>query len=93
MVTFTSPSFIFLLATPIAMQYPLVQSIMFLTLLIGTSPLYFIMITFTSPKSGKAPTKRIRHLSTSLAGHCWTNLKVIPSYVRSILPEIPSIRH
>lgn len=42
-----SPAIVFLVATPIAMRYPLIQLMMFLTILIGTSPLYFIIITFT----------------------------------------------
>lgn len=47
-----SPGVIFLVATPIAMRYPLLQLIIFLTILVGTSPLYFIIITF-SGKSNK----------------------------------------
>lgn len=42
-----SPGIVFLVATPIAMRYPMIQLVMFLTILIGTSPLYFIIITFT----------------------------------------------
>lgn len=47
-----NPAVIFFVATPIAMTYPLLQFIMFLTILVGTSPLYFIMITFVG-KSDK----------------------------------------
>lgn len=46
------PAVIFFVATPIAMRYPLIQFIMFLTILVGSSPLYFIMITFVG-KSNK----------------------------------------
>lgn len=42
-----SPGIVFLVATPIALRYPMIQLMMFLTILIGTSPLYFILITFT----------------------------------------------
>lgn len=47
-----SPAIILLVATPIAIRYPLIQLIMFLTIVVGTSPLYFIMITFVG-KSNK----------------------------------------
>lgn len=52
-----SPSVIFLVATPIALRYPLIQLIMFLTILVGTSPLYFIMITFV----GETNRHRTQH--------------------------------
>lgn len=55
-----NPSFILLVATPIAMQYPLIRFIIVLTLLIGTSPLYFIMITFTSKNSKFSTNYRIQ---------------------------------
>lgn len=50
-----SPAIVLLVATPIALQYPLIQLMMLLTILFGTSPLYFIIITFTgkSPKLDK----------------------------------------
>lgn len=35
-----------MIATPIAVSYPLIQLALLLTLALGTSPLYFIMITF-----------------------------------------------
>lgn len=41
-----SPYIIFFVATPIAVHYPLIQMILLLTILIGTSPLYFVLITF-----------------------------------------------
>lgn len=46
------PAVIFFVATPIAIRYPLIQFIMFLTILVGSSPLYFMMITFVG-KSNK----------------------------------------
>lgn len=42
-----------MIATPIAVSYPLLQLALLLTFAIGTSPLYFIMITFLG-KSNKS---------------------------------------
>jgi len=46
-----NPAVIFLVATPIAVSYPTLQLIMFITILIGTSPLYFIMISLIGTSS------------------------------------------
>lgn len=63
-----SPATIFLVATPIAVQYPFLQLLMFLTILVGTSPLYFIMITFVGQSN-----KRNIPYSTS---RNWPNVRI-----------------
>lgn len=57
-----SPYIIFFVATPIAVHYPLIQLIMLFAILIGTSPLYFIIITFIG-KSNK------HHINYSKSNH------------------------
>ena len=49
-----SPATFFLIATPIAMIHPVVQFFMFLLILVSTSPLYFIIITFAGQNQREA---------------------------------------
>lgn len=63
-----------MLAMPIAVTYPILQFMMFLTIIIGTSPLYFILITLF-----KTNNKFSRPISTQ---------QHRPSIVGSISPKV-----
>lgn len=82
-----SPSIAFLIATSIAVRYPIIHMVMFLTILIGTSPLYFIMITFLGKSNKSLGNPVIRRHKSLLA-----TALLKPGYQRSISCD-PSSNH
>lgn len=72
-----------MIATPIAVSYPLVQMALLFTLALGTSPLYFIMITFLGNKSDNLTTfnmiKPHHRRQPSLVGSIDSTLNLSPT--------------
>lgn len=64
-----SPATFFLIATPLAMIHPVVQFFMFLLILVSTSPLYFIIITFAGQTQREAIASSSQNHQVELDRH------------------------
>lgn len=69
-----------MVAMPIAVRYPILQLVMFLTIVTGTSPLYFMLITILN-RTNKCNFKSIAQNNTS------QQHRPQPSIVGSIIPK------
>lgn len=73
-----------IIAMPIAVRYPLIQLIMFLTIIIGTSPLYFILITFV--KNNNSNNNNNKRNNSHQIQNNQSQIRPQPSIIGSISP-------